>query len=82
MHRIGSIAVGNTDNILLSAIVNVNAVAIYANYKLVFSGVNTIMNQVFSSVTASVGNLVAEKTNNMFMKYIKHCFGALCVYLV
>lgn len=61
MHRIGSIAVGNTDNILLSAIVSVNAVAVYSNYKLVFSGVNTIMNQVFSSITASVGNLVAEK---------------------
>ena len=81
MHRIGSIAVGNTDNILLSAIVNVNAVAIYANYKLVFSGVNTIMNQVFSSVTASVGNLVAEKDKQYVYEIYKTLlWSIMCVF--
>lgn len=62
MHRIGSVIVTNTDSILLSALVNINAVSIYANYKLVFSGLNTIMSQLFSSVTASVGNLLQEKS--------------------
>lgn len=61
MHRIGSVIVTNTDSILLSALVNINAVAIYANYKLVISGLNTIMSQLFSSVTASVGNLLQGK---------------------
>src|SRR5699024_7812489 len=64
MHRIGSVIVTNTDSILLSALVNINAVSIYANYKLVFSGLNTIMSQLFSSVTASVGNLLQEKDAN------------------
>lgn len=81
MHRIGSIAVGNTDNILLSAIESVNAVAVYSNYKLVFSGVNTIMNQVFSSVTASVGNLVAEKDKQYaYSIYKALLLGILCVF--
>lgn len=64
MHRIGSVIVTNTDSILLSALVNINAVSIYANYKLVFSGLSTIMSQLFSSVTASVGNLLQEKNTN------------------
>lgn len=64
MHRIGSVIVTNTDSVLLSALVNINAVSIYANYKLVFSGLNTIMSQLFSSVTASVGNLLQEKDAN------------------
>lgn len=64
MHRIGSVIVTNTDSVLLSALVNINAVSIYANYKLVFSGLSTIMNQLFSSVTASVGNLLQEKNTN------------------
>lgn len=63
-HRIGSVVVTNTDNILLSAIVGLKSVAMYANYQLVFSGIKTILTQVFSSVTASVGNLMVEKEKN------------------
>ena len=64
MHRIGTIAVTNVDNILLSAMVNIRAVAVYANYKLVFSGINTIMNQIFTAITASVGNLLVQKSKD------------------
>ena len=60
MHRIGSVVVTNTTSMLLSAIVNIQAAAIYANYKLVYSGINTILTQLYTSLTASVGNLLIE----------------------
>ncbi len=61
MHRIGSVIVTNTDSILLSALVNIKAAAIYANYKLVISGINTLLVQIYSSLMASVGNLLVGK---------------------
>lgn len=61
MHRIGSVIVTNTDSILLSALVNIKAAAVYANYKLVISGINTLLVQVYSSLMASVGNLLVGK---------------------
>ncbi|MEG0496779.1 MAG: oligosaccharide flippase family protein [Carnobacterium sp.] len=58
-HRIGSVAVEGTDNILISSIVGIVWVGLYSNYSLIIGAINSIMNQVFESVTASVGNLNA-----------------------
>lgn len=70
-HRIGSVVVTNTDNILLSAIVGLKSVAVYANYQLVFSGLKTVLTQMFSSVTASVGNLMVEREKDYCYKLYK-----------
>lgn len=78
MHRIGSVVVMNTDSILLSAIVNINAASIYANYKLVFSGLNTIMSQLFSSLTASVGNLMQEREKEHSYKLYRSIEVLIC----
>ena len=60
-HRTGSVAVTGTDSILLSVLVDLRAAAVYANYRLIFSGLNTILTQLFSAVTASVGSLLIER---------------------
>lgn len=61
-HKLGSVIVSGTDNILISKFVGVVATGYYSNYTLLTSTVRTFYIQLFSSVTASVGNFVAEKS--------------------
>lgn len=71
-HKIGGIVVNGTDNILLSKFVGLIPVGIYSNYYLIINALNMILGQIFISITASVGNLVAieskEKTYDIFKK--------------
>ena len=59
MHKIGGMAVLSTDNIILSRFVSLTAVGLYSNYYLITDALGKITGQVFSSITASVGNLNA-----------------------
>ncbi len=57
MHKVGNVVVNNTDNILLSAMTGLVNAGIYANNFLVFASIRQLLNEVFDSITASVGNL-------------------------
>lgn len=63
-HKIGSVVVSGTDNILISSFVGINAVGIFSNYKLIQKVSNQVISQAVNAVTASVGNLVASADNN------------------
>ncbi len=57
MHKIGDVVVNNTDNLLISSLVSTIAVGCYSNYFLIVGSVRQLMKQVFTGITASVGNL-------------------------
>lgn len=54
----GSLLTG-TDNILISVIVGTIAVGLYSNYFTIINNLEMIVMLIFTSLTASVGNLVA-----------------------
>lgn len=58
--KIGSIVVRSTDNLLLSAFMGIYIVGIYSNYLLIVTSISSVFTKLISSVTASVGNLIAE----------------------
>jgi len=60
MHQISSVAVTGTDNMMI-AWANITLLANYSNYTLITQTLSTILRQIFSAVTASVGNLVATE---------------------
>lgn len=60
-HKLGSVIVSGTDNILISKFVGIVATGYYSNYTLITSTVRTFYLQLFSPITASVGNFIAEK---------------------
>jgi O-antigen/teichoic acid export membrane protein len=70
LHKMGGIVVGSTDNILISIKVGIEWVGLYSNYQLIISALNTVIGQLFTAITASVGNLGAietkEKSLNIF----------------
>ena len=57
LHKIGDVAVNNTDNLLLSSLVGLASNGIYGNYYLVIGSVRQVLSRLFYGITASVGNL-------------------------
>ncbi|MCR5546838.1 MAG: hypothetical protein K6F30_10240 [Lachnospiraceae bacterium] len=71
LHKLGDIVVNNTDNLIMSAFVGVGSVAIYSNYILIQSTVNTALNGLFGAFTASIGNLGAEENSGRMYDIFK-----------
>lgn len=64
LYRIGGVILNNTDNILISTLVNTISVGYYSNYALLFGTVNTFSELIFGSLNSSVGNQYAGKDSN------------------
>lgn len=74
-HRIGGVVVNGTDNILISSFIGIVWVGLYSNYYLIINALNIIIGQVFSAVTASVGNLnVLESKEKSYYMYKRILF--------
>lgn len=59
MHKIGGVVVNSTDNILISKLIGLATAGLYNNYYTIIHPLQTITNQIFESIVASVGNLKA-----------------------
>ncbi|OLS41091.1 lipopolysaccharide biosynthesis protein [Bacillus sp. MRMR6] len=69
-HKIGSVIVSGTDNLLLASFVGITSVGVYSNYKLIISILTSFINQIFNSVTASVGNLSASESDKQHSYFV------------
>ena len=67
LHKLGDISVNQTDNIIISAFVNVKTVGLVSNYTLITNTVNTFVNVAFGGTIGSLGNLFA--TNDKSKQY-------------
>ena len=61
MHRIGSVVVFETDNVLIMYFIGAIAVGFYSNYLMITRGLQDIYILIYRAITASVGNLCAEE---------------------
>ena len=61
LYKVSGVALNGTDNTLISIIVGTVWVGIYSNYNMVLNVLNNFINIIFSSVTASVGNLIVTE---------------------
>lgn len=70
LHKIGGIAVNSTDNILTSIMIGTVWVGLCSNYQLIIDALQKVIDQVFLSISASVGNMGAteseEKSRDVF----------------
>lgn len=60
IHKIGSLIVFSTDNIVISKFVGLTILGRYSNYQMIISAVQTLIGNVFNGLTSSIGNLIAE----------------------
>ena len=70
IYKVGTLALNSTDNIIITAVVGLIWVGLYSNYATLVSSVSVFISILFSSLTASIGNLNAsddiEKKHQMF----------------
>ncbi|MCU7745540.1 hypothetical protein N7983_20440 [Priestia megaterium] len=88
-HKLGSVVVSGTDNLLISAFVGISSVGIYSNYILVSNTIKAITLQGMDAVTASIGNLTATESTShsynvfkkvYFINYIITFYAAVFLY--
>ena len=59
IYKVGSLALNSTDNIIISTVVGLTWVGLYSNYQVLVVSVSAFITTIFSSLTASIGNLNA-----------------------
>ena len=67
IYKISGTIVNNSDNILISIMLGTIVVGYYSNYFLIISALTGLIDVLFTSVNASIGNINAE--DNIFKKY-------------
>lgn len=60
IYKISSSIMASTDSIIISIVVGTTAVGYYTNYLTVTNSLSTFITIIFSSLTASVGNLIIK----------------------
>lgn len=80
VYKIGSVILNGTDNIIISAIINVGTVGIASNYTMLMNNVTNVVGSAITSLTASIGNLSVEGSKNQ-IKNVMHQLLLMCVWL-
>ncbi|MCM1537384.1 MAG: hypothetical protein NC254_03185 [bacterium] len=80
LFKMNTTVVNSTDNLVISAFINVKTVALYGNYQLIISGVSQVAMQLFGGVTATVGNYYAEDTRE-HNEFVFRCIQLLCYWV-
>lgn len=91
LHKFGDFAINSTDNMIISAVINVTTVGMVSNYNLIISGINTFVNNFFSSLSAGIGNLIVEENREKQFQFLEklnfigfwiYGFAAVCFYFL
>lgn len=62
LHRVGSVVLNSSDNLIISKFVGLVSVGLYSNYSLITNAIKTAFNLVMGAVTPSIGNLCAQES--------------------
>jgi len=80
IYKIGNVVANGTDNIIISKWIGLVAVGIYSNYLLIINSLANVVNQIFSAITSSIGNLVAKDNDRSLNVYEKLNFFNFYIY--
>ena len=87
-HKLSGIITNQTDSIIISIVSTARDIALYSNYLLVVNGIVNFSTQIFSGLTASIGNLITEKNKeksyNVFLQlyYFEFFVGVILTYVL
>ena len=70
-HKIGGLIVFNTDLILISKLVSIETVGIYASYMMIFQILKTIINILYSVLTPKIGKYIAQNSKENIYESFK-----------
>lgn len=71
VHKLGDVAVNQTDSIIISSVINIVVTGLISNYTLIIGTVQTFLVIMFSNITGSLGNLCATSTKQKQLEIFK-----------
>lgn len=71
INKLSTILVNNTDNIVLTYFSGLTTVGVVSNYIVLINTLNSLVSQLFNSLTASVGNLNAIENDEKKYSFFK-----------
>lgn len=71
VYKISSIILNATDNMLISAIINVASVGIYSVYMIISFTLTSLISVISNAIAAGVGNIVVSKSHDMRYYYFQ-----------
>ena len=74
-HKIGGFSLSQTSPIIIYAFASLSLVALYGNYMLIVTGLTYFVSSITNGLMASVGNLVAERKNELIMSVFEELFS-------
>lgn len=81
IYKMGGIMMNGTDNILISALINVTTVGLVSNYTMVINAIRGVLSSILNGITASVGNLnVVEKNEKKEQIFYQLTFMNFWIY--
>lgn len=84
LYNVSGVVYSGTDNIIISSFISLRMVGMFSNYVMILQAVKMLLNQIFHSLIASVGNLNVtesdEKKYNIFkvMFFMSFWLFGLC----
>lgn len=74
MHKIGYVVVFGTDNLVISAFINLGSVAKVNSYNMIIEAIKGVINTATAAITPSIGNLLIEGDNEKAITVHKRLF--------
>ena len=71
VHKIGNLAINQTDSLLISTMINVSVMGLLSNYLVVKNTVNSVTSKVYSSILPSMGNFIVKEDENRQIRIFK-----------
>lgn len=85
IYKVSNVLITATDNTLISVIVGTVATGLYSNYSLIVLKATTLINTIFYSLTASLGNLIVKESPGkryqvfLVLQTVSNIFSIICV---
>ena len=74
IHKIGTFVTLQAMPLFIYAFTSLSIVAIYGNYMILTNSLQAVLVALFTSITASVGNMVAEGNRDLILKVFRELF--------
>lgn len=90
IYRIGIVLLNGTDNLIISKMIGIIEVGVYSNYLMITNALSTIISQIFTAITSSIGNMVIEASGDkseeilkklQFLDFWLYSICSLCIFV-
>lgn len=91
LYKVGALLTIGLDNIIISSCMGIAWVGIYCNYTLIVDKLTAILSQIFTSMTASVGNLNTQEDMDkkeiiykvmLYLAFWLFGVAGICIYIL